>query len=152
MDLSSRLVEDETPETRTSLPSDGVSIPEDSSRVVKRRQVRRRRHVVVLVVVLSLLAVPGWSVGHTLAANNTDPLSVRVVEWARDHHLGGLVTKVEDFWYTHHQPPKGGTPKGGIPRADGHHGEATSSSRPQAQSCRRRTAKYRSPHCTTAAA
>jgi len=42
---------------------------------------------------------------------------VRVVEWARDHQLGGLVSTIERVWYAHHQPPTGGTPKGGIPRA-----------------------------------
>ena len=82
----------------------------------RRRRKRRRRRVVVAIVV-GVLAVPGWSLGRTLAANNTDPLSVRVVEWARDHSLGRLVSTIEQTWYSHHQPPKGGTPKGGIPRA-----------------------------------
>ena len=50
-------------------------------------------------------------------ANTTDPLGVRVVEWARDHQLGGLVDAIERTWYSHHQPPVGGTPRGGIPRA-----------------------------------
>jgi hypothetical protein len=75
--------------------------------------VRRRT---VLVVLVALLAVPGWSLGNALAAQNTDPLRVRVVEWARDHHLGGVVSRVENYWYSHHQPPRGGAPKGGIPR------------------------------------
>ena len=77
----------------------------------------RRRHVVVAAIVIGVLAVPGWSLGRTLMANTTDPLSIRVVEWARDHRLGGVVSTVERFWYSHHQPPKGGTPKGDIPRA-----------------------------------
>jgi hypothetical protein len=71
----------------------------------------------VLVVVFGLLAIPGWSLGRTLVANTTDPLSIRVVEWARGHRLGGVVGFVEQSWYAHHQPPKGGTPKGGIPVA-----------------------------------
>ena len=70
-----------------------------------------------MAIVIGVLAVPGWSLARTLAANNTDPLSVRVVEWARDHKLGGLVSTIEQTWYAHHQPPKGGTPKGGIPHA-----------------------------------
>lgn len=73
--------------------------------------------MIVAAIVIGLLAVPGWSLGRTLAANTTDPLGVRVVEWARDHRLGGLVSTAERFWYSHHQPPKGGTPKGDIPRA-----------------------------------
>ena len=72
---------------------------------------------VVLAVLMLVLAIPGWSLGRTLAANTTDPLSVRVVEWARSHNLGGPVGFVEQIWYAHHQPRKGGTPKGGIPVA-----------------------------------
>ena len=78
---------------------------------------RSRRRRVVILVVVALLAIPGWSLGRTLAANTTDPLGVRAVEWARDHHLGALVGFAERTWYAHHQPPKGGTPKGGIPTA-----------------------------------
>jgi hypothetical protein len=70
---------------------------------------------VILGVVVAMLAIPGWSLGRTLAAPSTDPVGVRVVEWARDHQLGGFVSYVERIWYAHHQPPKGGTPKGGIP-------------------------------------
>jgi hypothetical protein len=68
-------------------------------------------------VLIGLIAIPGWSLGRVLAANTTDPLGVRVVEWARDHHMGGIVSTIEQSWYAHHQPPTGGTPKGGIPRA-----------------------------------
>jgi hypothetical protein len=69
----------------------------------------------VLVVVVIAVAIPAWSLGRVLLANNTDPLSVRTVEWARDHNLSGAVNAVENWWYTHHAPPRGGTPKGGIP-------------------------------------
>lgn len=70
-----------------------------------------------LAILVGLLAVPGWSLGRTLAASSTDPLGIRVVEWARDHQLGGAVSFIERSWYAHHQPPKGGTPRGGIPLA-----------------------------------
>ena len=80
---------------------------------VRRRRLRRG----LLLGALALVAVPAWSLGRVLLADNTDPLGVRVVEWARDHHLGGLVNDVEHYWYTHHQPKRGGTPKGGIPKA-----------------------------------
>jgi hypothetical protein len=80
-----------------------------------RLQARRRRRLVVGGIVLAALLVPGWSLGRRLAAHTPDPLSVRTVEWARDHQLGGAVGFVEQIWYAHHQPPTGGTPKGGIP-------------------------------------
>jgi hypothetical protein len=72
---------------------------------------------VALIALAALIAIPGWSLGRVLAASTTDPLGVRVVEWARDHHMGGLVSTIEQSWYAHHQPPTGGTPRGGIPRA-----------------------------------
>ncbi len=61
------------------------------------------------------LAAPSWSLGHALTRNSTDPVGARAVEWARSHHFGGIVTLAERQWYSHHQPPVGGTPKGGIP-------------------------------------
>ena len=81
------------------------------------RRPRRRRRAIVLIVVTAVFAAPSWSLGHTLAANTTDPISIRIVEWARDHSLGGVVSAIEQAWYAHHQPPVGGAPKGGIPRA-----------------------------------
>jgi hypothetical protein len=81
------------------------------------KQRRRRRRLVIIGLVAVTLAVPGWSLGRTLLAQTTDPLSVRMVEWARDHQLGGVVSYVERTWYSHHQPRKGGTPRGGIPSA-----------------------------------
>ena len=83
-----------------------------------RRSPRRRwlRRIIVLACCL-LLLIPAWSLGRVLLANNTDPLSVRVVEWARDHNLASVVNGVERYWYTHHQPTRGGTPKHGIPHA-----------------------------------
>jgi len=81
------------------------------------RRRRWRLRIVVLGIVLGLVAVPGWSLGRTLTANTTDPLSVRVVEWARNHQLGGLVSSIERSWYSRHQPRVGGILKGAIPLA-----------------------------------
>src|SRR5689334_21489514 len=88
-----------------------------TTRVFAPRRRRRQRWLVVAAILIGALAVPGWSLGRTLAANTTDPLGARVVEWARDHGLGGMVNAIERAWYSHHQPPKGGSPRGGIPRA-----------------------------------
>jgi len=39
----------------------------------------------------------------------------RLAEWARTHGASGIVNWVENEWYSHHQPPVGGTvPKGEI--------------------------------------
>ena len=88
-----------------------------SHTIAPARRRRSPRRLIVAATLLCVLAVPGWSLGRTLAANTTDPLGARTVEWARDHQLGGIVNAIERYWYTYHQPPKGGTPKGGIPNA-----------------------------------
>jgi len=85
----------------------------DRRRATKARRRRTRRVVIGLLAVL--LAIPAWSLGRVLLADNTDPLSLRTVEWAKSHHLNGLVNDIEHFWYSHHPPKKGGTPTGGIP-------------------------------------
>jgi phosphodiester glycosidase len=89
--------------------------PSRRHRERQRRRARRRVRWYVAGGVVVLLAVPAWSLGRVLLADNTDPLSVRVVEWAKGHHMSGVVNSVEHFWYSHHQPKKGGTPRGGIP-------------------------------------
>ena len=73
---------------------------------------RRRRiiKVAVLVVVLGLLAPVGYSYASALTGPGTDALSVRSVEWLRTHHFRWLVNDVENFWYSHHRPKKGGLP------------------------------------------
>ncbi len=100
-------------------PDGGSGAPASGShhRDPESRRRRRRRRLVVVGVLVAALAVPGWSLGRTLLAQNTDPLGVRVVEWARGHQLGGMVSFVERTWYSHHQPPTGGSLKGGIPVA-----------------------------------
>jgi hypothetical protein len=82
--------------------------------------VRRRRTVVGrhpkftgLVIVL-LLLTPIWvSLGSYMTNPANGPASTRFEEWLRLNGGGSIVTAVENFWYSHHQPPKGGKPKSG---------------------------------------
>jgi hypothetical protein len=67
---------------------------------------------VALVVVL--LTPSAWSYGQALAAPGNTALTVRSVDWLRDHHFRWLVNDVENFWYTHHKPKKGGAPTGSL--------------------------------------
>jgi hypothetical protein len=89
-----------------------------------RRRFRRvvvgkhpRRRLVVAVTVFALLLPVVWSYEHAMTARGNTALSVRNVEWLKDHHLRWLVNDVETFWYTHHQPKKGGEPSGGLAAA-----------------------------------
>ena len=81
-----------------------------------RRTWRRRLVVAVLVTLTIFLVISGVSLGGALA-NPTlgTSVSARFAEWARAHGGGGIVTWSENVWYSHHQPPVGGTPpKGAI--------------------------------------
>src|SRR5574340_215289 len=78
----------------------------------------RRHKVLSLLAALIIVLTPvWWSLGSAL----TDPglgtsVPARLAEWFRGHGGGWVVTKVENIWYSHHQPPVGGKPpKGAIP-------------------------------------
>jgi hypothetical protein len=105
----------------------GPSEPDSSSerkgwraRRKARRARRSRRHKIILrlfALALVVLMIPvGWSYVSALTAPGTDPVSVRSVEWIRDHGGGGIVNRVERWWYTNHPPPVGGKPKHGLPK------------------------------------
>jgi hypothetical protein len=88
-------------------------IPVNSEPLMDRQPPSRRGRTVrrALLVLLVVVAIPtGWSYGRAMAKPSTDALSVRSVEWLRDHGGSGLVASTERFWYTHHAPPKGGVP------------------------------------------
>ncbi len=59
----------------------------------------------------------GYSIGSVLIRPGADSTSARLAEWARDHHLGSLVTWAEKQQYAANQPRDGGDPAGGIPLA-----------------------------------
>lgn len=65
------------------------------------------------------MGVVGWSYAQALRAPGTDPWTIRSVEWIRDHGGGGIVNRVEHWWYANHLPPKGGKPEHGLPKAAG---------------------------------
>ena len=70
----------------------------------------------IIASLVLVLSVPVWSFAHAVMVSNGDPVGANATEWARAHSLGWLVDDVEHFWYSHHQPPTGGAPKGGIPK------------------------------------
>ena len=84
----------------------------------------RRVVLVVLAVLLVLGAVATPSVVTALTRPGTDPTSARLAEWARDHHLGPVVTWLEALQYDLAQPAVGGAPPGGIPLAAGAQADA----------------------------
>jgi hypothetical protein len=83
----------------------------DDARRWRQRRARRRtiRRWTVRVVIVVLLPI-AWSYGNALVGPGNDSLQARTVEWARDHHLGGVVDRIERWWYSNHQAPVGGVP------------------------------------------
>jgi len=97
---------------------------EKQLRRAKRRERRARRsprHRFILralaVAAFLLMFQVGWSYVHAVTAPGTDPWTARSVEWFRDHGGGGIVNRVEHWWYTNHPPPVGGRPEHGLPKS-----------------------------------
>ncbi|MHB8328453.1 MAG: hypothetical protein ACYDD6_02290, partial [Acidimicrobiales bacterium] len=66
-----------------------------------------------VLVALVALTPMWWSLGSTMANPNAGSPSAAGAEWVRDHGGGSLVRWVENLWFSHHQPPKGGRPLAG---------------------------------------
>jgi len=62
----------------------------------------------LLAAIGVFLIVAGWSYVSAITAPGTDSLQAKSVEWVRSHGGSGIVRWVENEWYSHHQPPKGG--------------------------------------------
>jgi hypothetical protein len=66
-----------------------------------------------VLIVLVLLIIPVvWSYATALTAAGSAPLSARTVEWLKGHGGRGIVLWAERAWYSIHQPPVGGAPRG----------------------------------------
>ena len=90
-------------------------MPATTARRTARRVPRaraRKRWIVIgsIVVVLALLIPAAISYVSYVNKPGTDSLSVRSVEWIRDHGGNGMVNTIERWWYTNNPPPTGGTP------------------------------------------
>jgi hypothetical protein len=83
--------------------------------------------VALLLVVLMVPFV--WSYVRALTAPGSDPWTIRSVEWIRDHGGGGIVNRIEHWWYTRNPPPKGGKPERGLPKAAAPGNEAVAKKR-----------------------
>lgn len=108
-----------------------------------RRRISVRR-VACLLALPSILA--GWSLGHALTVSGGGSAGVRTVEWTRDHGGAGLVAGVENVWYSHHPPPKGGKPPPGyIPPTNTAHPTATNTASGASTAPRLATAHLAAP-------
>jgi len=67
-----------------------------------------RRGVAIAVVVLLIPVAVSYV--HAVQRPGSDTLSVKTVEWIRDHGGNGIVNTIERWWYTNNPPPVGGKP------------------------------------------
>ncbi len=79
------------------------------SKTPRSKRAKWIRRSVAIVVVLLLIPVAVSYVDY-LQRPGSDTLSVRTVEWIRDHGGNGIVNTVERWWYTNNPPPTGGKP------------------------------------------
>jgi Phosphodiester glycosidase len=100
------------PAPSTPAPPEEPMPPKSGGRREPRRH--RIRRWVLLISLVALIPV-AWSYVNAMRAPGSAPLSARTVEWIKDHGGSGIVVWVEKEWYSHHQPPVGGTPAGGVP-------------------------------------
>ena len=90
-----------------------------------RRSFRRRSVRIVSALVALFLVFVMFSAGQTAFKNNGQGFTANLAEWARDHHLGPVVTFGE--WLSYNPPPKGGKPSFSLAVPSG---EAVSSGKP----------------------
>ncbi|WP_433038360.1 hypothetical protein [Actinomycetospora sp. CA-053990] len=81
------------------------------------RRPRRPSRLVIVATVLALLLVPvEFSYGRALAAPGSAPVSVRTVEWLRDHGAGPVVDLVEYWVYSRNRPTGAAPDPASLPR------------------------------------
>lgn len=103
---------------RTADPSSSTPQPTRRGRRGRRKRLSRRGRRLRTGVLIVVLVCAGWlafSIGGALTAPGTDSTAARLAEWARTHHLGFIVTSLEQAQYAINKPKAGGTVPGGIP-------------------------------------
>jgi hypothetical protein len=79
-----------------------------------RSRRRRRRRRVFFTVLLTILAVMTFLLVSVIGAWRTpgnENFKAKWADWLRGHHASLVVNHMEAFYYGHHRPPKGGSPK-----------------------------------------
>lgn len=101
---------------QSPLPSAYNSLPPPPG--PRRRPNRRNRSLLhailsfLVVVVFFVGAVGTWSVVGAYSKPGNESFSAKWADWMRAHGMGSLISSFESYYYTSHQPKKGGTPKG----------------------------------------
>lgn len=65
---------------------------------------------VAVVAVALFWVLVGFSFVRALTASNNLTLGEKAAEWMRDNHMGSILNRVENWWYSSNAPKAGGEP------------------------------------------
>ncbi len=72
----------------------------------------KRIALVLAALFVATLVFVGWSLHSAMNASPGEPFQVVAATWMRDHHLGAVVARMEDFYYQYiNKPEVGGKPR-----------------------------------------
>src|SRR5947209_1048340 len=83
--------------------------------VAARRSPRYRLRRIVALTLAILMVVSLTSFAAAMSAPSNTPFGVRAVEWLRGNGAAGLVSEVENVYYSLHAPSAGGPPLKWLP-------------------------------------
>ena len=104
--MSRREIREQREQEQAAAKSSAKSGTKKPPRSTRSKWIRRG---VAIAVVIALIPVAISYVDY-LQRPGSDTLSVKTVEWIRDHGGNGVVNTIERWWYTNNPPPTGGTP------------------------------------------
>lgn len=101
--------------------SDGATANSESPLTPPPPRPRRRHRKlrITALVILALLIVPTVSFVQAMTYPGNAPASVRAVEWVRDHGGGGIVDRIETWYYSQNAPAAVGPPSDRLPPSSG---------------------------------
>ena len=103
---SRREIREQREREQAAAKSSGKSGKKQPPRSTRSKWIRRG----VAIAVVILLIPVAVSYVHYIQRPGSDTLSVKTVEWIRDHGGNGVVNTIERWWYTNNPPPTGGKP------------------------------------------
>jgi hypothetical protein len=65
---------------------------------------------VLVGLILILMVLVGVSLIGALRTHGNQSFEAKWADWLRSHHMSALANDIENYYYQHHVPPRGGTP------------------------------------------
>ena len=104
--MSRREIREQREREQAAAKSSGKSGKQKPPRSTRSKWIRRGVGIAVVILLIPVAV----SYVHYIQRPGSDTLSVKTVEWIRDHGGNGVVNTIERWWYTNNPPPVGGKP------------------------------------------